>query len=656
MVDGLVSFILALIGLGFLVLIHEAGHYLMARRAGMRIEVFGIGFGRPIFSFMHKGVRINICWIPFGGYVKIAGMEAKKGEPQYQAPDGFFAKTPFARMKVALCGPLANILFALLAFSLIWVTGGREKSFSDVSGRVGWIDPTSELYAKGVRPGDVILSYNGKPVTSAKDHFYAAMTSGPQISVEVEKLSATKGESKRFTVEVRPYQHPLALEKGILTTGVSAPASFLVWNAPKGNSVQLASETQEKSGILPSDRLVWADGEFLFSQMQLSSLLNDGCLFITVLRDGKRLNLNVPRLPVGELKLSHELRGEISDWQYESKLQSIRTNQLWFLPYNLTSEGVVEGEISLLDNESKAKEGQRTLFNDKLLPHDQIVAVAGLSVSTAPEILKAFQEKHVLVIVDRAPTPKKPLSSYDADALFKAPYQSLQLSQLIQSIGSPEQMKQNGAFALLNPIAPKTRNELLEESGRKEEVAALKEEEEKFLQAIEDPQMRLQAQENLQSRGRQLFLGLSGVHDKVVLYNPSPLAICTSIWDEIYQTVVALFGGYLSPRWMSGPVGIVHVIQQQWSIGYKEALFWLGTISLNLAILNLLPLPVLDGGYVLLSVFEMITGVRFKVETIEKIVLPFAILLIILLVYLTYNDLVRLFGNVFAKLSIWSGG
>ena len=127
MVHGLLSFFLALIGLGLLVLVHEIGHFIMARRVGMRVEIFGIGFGRPLFSFFRNGVRFNICWIPFGGYVKIAGMESKKGEPLYTAPDGFFAKSPAARIKVALCGPLANILFAITAFFLIWATGGRAK-------------------------------------------------------------------------------------------------------------------------------------------------------------------------------------------------------------------------------------------------------------------------------------------------------------------------------------------------------------------------------------------------------------------------------------------------------------------------------------------------------------------------------------------------
>lgn len=655
MIDGMISFFLALIGLGILVLVHEAGHYLMARRAGMRVEVFGIGFGRPLFSFLHKGVRINICWIPFGGYVKIAGMDAKKGESLYKAPDTFFAKSPWARIQVALCGPLANVLFALVAFGLIWITGGREKSFSEVTGRIGWLDPQSELYGKGVRPGDLIFSYNGNPVRASKDHLYAAMTSGPQLLVEVETLGRAKVPRARFTVPVKPYQHPLALEKGILTTGVLAPASFLVWNKPKDGNGTIGSEAQEKSGILPSDRLVWADGEFLVSQMQLSSLLNDGCLFVTVLRNQKYHHLHIPRVLVGDLKLSAEVRGEISDWQYEGGLNSIRFNDLWFLPYNLTSDGTVEGDIRFIDHEMLAKEGRKPPRHDTLMSQDRIVAVSGQPVSSAPEILKACQEKRILVVVDRSPAPKRSLSFQDSDALFRAPYQSPELSELVQAIGTPDQMTQSGPFVLLHPIAPKTRNELLEASGRKDEVLAQKEEEERLLQSIEDPQMRLQMKEILQSKERQLFLGLSGVQDIVVLYNPNPLVVCASIGKEIYETVVALFGGYLSPRWMSGPVGIVHAIQQQWSIGYKEALFWLGTISLNLAILNLLPLPVLDGGYILLSLFEMITGVRLKVETLEKIVLPFAVLLIILLLYLTYHDLARLFSHVFSTLSVWKG-
>ena len=68
---------LAVFALGFLVFVHELGHYFVARREKMRVEAFSIGFGRPILAWKNKGVHWQIGWIPFGGYVKIAGMDSK---------------------------------------------------------------------------------------------------------------------------------------------------------------------------------------------------------------------------------------------------------------------------------------------------------------------------------------------------------------------------------------------------------------------------------------------------------------------------------------------------------------------------------------------------------------------------------------------------
>lgn len=630
--DGLVSFLLAIVGLGMLILIHELGHYFMALKAGMRVEAFSIGFGTPIFSFMHRGVRVSVCWIPVGGYVKIAGMEkGSKAPPE----EGFFAKSPFARIQVALWGPLANILFALVAFTCIWILGGREKPYGDVSPRIGWVDPQSALYAKGVRPGDKIISYNGAALRGAKDHFYAAMTAGPSLRVDVERR-----QQSPVTMLITPYQHPQAIESGILTTGVLAPANFLIWDP------SIASPLED-SGIRPKDRLLWIDGQPLFSSMQLSAILNNGCQYVTILREGKYVNVQVTRALVGELNVTQEVRGELSDWQYEGGLLSKKLNELWFIPYNINSTNVVESSLSLIDIDAKTRHQE----GETLLPGDKIVAIAGIPVHTSTDLLLALQEKRVLVAVERG-LPQSPTLD-QADSLLIAPYQSPDFLKLVQSIGTPSQLKESGNFLLLKPIVPKTRKALLESMGRKTEETS--KEELKALQSVEDPRAREALEHSLQLRDRQLMLGLVGVHDEVVLYNPTPLQICTSIVHEIYQTIEALFGGYLSPRWMSGPIGILHVIQQQWSVSAREALFWLGTISLNLALLNLLPLPVLDGGYILFALFEIVTGIRFKVETIEKIVLPFAVLLIILLVYLTYHDVIRIASHLLSSWSSWGG-
>jgi len=101
----------------------------------------------------------------------------------------------------------------------------------------------------------------------------------------------------------------------------------------------------------------------------------------------------------------------------------------------------------------------------------------------------------------------------------------------------------------------------------------------------------------------------------------------------------------LNPKWISGPVGIIQVVQDQWKLGINQALYWLGAISLNLGLLNLLPIPMLDGGTILISFIEWVSGKRLHPKTLEKIVLPFALLLIGFFIFLTYNDLSRLLSG-----------
>ncbi len=141
------------------------------------------------------------------------------------------------------------------------------------------------------------------------------------------------------------------------------------------------------------------------------------------------------------------------------------------------------------------------------------------------------------------------------------------------------------------------------------------------------------------------MLGLPNPQDRKVIYNPKPGALFTNVAHEIWGTLQALLSGSLSPKYITGPVGIVHVVHSQSMVSFKEALFWIGAISLNLGILNLLPIPILDGGTILLSFFEMVTKKRVKPKTLEKVVVFFAILLVTFFVFLTYNDIIRVFGG-----------
>ena len=354
MIVSLAYALLAILGLGFLVFIHELGHYWVARWKGMRVEAFAIGFGKPLYTWEWQGVKWHIGMLPFGGYVKIAGMQKEGNKEPSEIPDGFYGKKPWHRIQVALAGPLVNIAFALLVFTFLWFSGGRNKEFVEFTHRIGWVDPKSALYEHGVRPGDVIQKYDGRPFNGFKDLLIAAFMSEETTQIEGYKVDYQKGQRSDFNYTLRTYDNPNLLNKEKLSTiGVLSPASYLIYDGaiPKG-SPMLAS------GIQPGDRIVWADGEVVFSQQQMSSLINESTSFLTVQRGEQIFQTKTPRVQVGDLKLSGPERGEIDDWQHEASLKG-RLQDLYFIPYNLSPTAAVEGRLQFIDEEDQVKAFQK---------------------------------------------------------------------------------------------------------------------------------------------------------------------------------------------------------------------------------------------------------------------------------------------------------
>jgi len=650
MILNLLYILLAIFGLSILIFVHELGHYFMARRVGMRVETFAIGFGRPIYSWERNGVKWQIGWLLFGGYVKIAGQDNEDGRNPYEIPDGFFGKSPLDRIKVAFMGPFVNLVLAFLIFAFIWALGGREKNFTEFTQKIGWVDPRSELYSDGIRPGDEILAYNSQPFQSAKDHLYVPMTSSGAVDIKGIKINYAAGKKQPFDYKVKTYPHPQALEKGILTTGITASANYIVYSRLPGgqdNPLPEGSPLQH-SGIEYGDRILWADGNMVFSSQELSHLLNDHRVLLTIRRGDKILLKRVPRVPVQELKMDPEFKEELTDWQYEAKLNNIKLQKLYAIPYNLTNDGVVENEIKFIDRENENEAFPQYPFSANeapLLPNDKIIAIDGFPINTSYELLARLQKHYVNIIVERNKELTSPISWKLADEEFDNQMNWGELRKITQSIGTSHPIKEAGNYYLLNPITPKMRSDFELSPERQAWLNAELLEQKKEVENIEDPEKRAHAIALLKNQEKQLLLGLPGVQDRKVIYNPSPIAQFKSVFSEIWRTLTALVSGSLNPKWISGPIGIVQVVTDNWMIGIKEALFWLGAISLNLGVLNLLPIPVLDGGTILLSLFELVSRRRIHPKTLEKLILPFAVLLIAFFIFLTYQDIHRLFSG-----------
>lgn len=650
MILNLLYIALAFLGLSFLIFIHELGHYWMARRTGMKVETFSIGFGHPIISWLRDGVRWQIGWLPFGGYVKIAGQEIEKGSDPYANPDGFFGKSPWSRIKVAFMGPLVNIIFAVIAFALLWSLGGREKNFSEFTHKIGWIDPQSTLYAQGIRPGDEIASYAGNPYGGAKDNLYAPMTAGDALDVAGYKVNYATGEKSPFSHKVIPYPHPAAADKGLRTAGVLSTANYVFYNRLPGDKENPLPEGSPLvgSGIEYGDRILWMDGEIVFSMLQLSQMLNDHRALLTVMREGKPILKRVPRVLVQELKLDPAFKEELTDWQYEAQLQQVKLLKLYTIPYNLTNEGVVEQEVKFIDKEKQEEAFPSIVYSDLEAPlkaGDKIIAVDGQPIKKSSELFSKLQQHQVHLIVQRNPAEQDKILWSRADADFDHEIPTEDIANLAAGIGTGKVTTKSGSLYLLKPVTPKMLAEFSLPADKQEELTAEIVRQKKAVESIADPEKKSQALHQLERQQKQLLLGLPAVQDRKVTYNPGAVELFQSVFEEIYRTLKALVFGTMSPKFLSGPLGIVQVVHDHSMVSLKESLFWLGAISLNLGILNLMPIPVLDGGTIVITFIELVTRRRLSPKALERIIIPFAVLLIGLFIFLTYHDLIRIFGG-----------
>lgn len=646
MIFDFLYIVLAILGLGLLVFIHELAHYFMAKKEGMKIEVFSIGFGKPIYSWKRGKVKWQIGMLPFGGYVKIAGMEKPKGGKELSdIKNGFFGKTPFQRIKVAFAGPLANLVFAFLAFTLLWIAGGRQQDYQLFSKKIGLIDTNSTLYTKGIRAGDEILKYNGEPYRNFKDLIFASVSKEAELNIsgsQIDYYHQLKTKPFNWTLKTYPKEH--IGEKGFSTIGIESPASFLIYDQKR--TIAGGNPSIEASGIKNQDRLLWVDGQLIFSIPQLFESINEPTCFLTIKRNGKIFQDKFYKVKIEDLKITSYDADEINDWKYELGL-SQKLKELFFLNYYFNKKGVVENRLSLLDAKIADKIYQPGF--GALKRGDQIIAVDGVKISSSYDILKALQKRKVLVIVERGFNPSG-INSQNCDRYFDRVFLENDLLKVIQSIGLKNppfsSLSSSQGLQLLKPIEPMTLASLMQNSSQRELFNQELLKKKQLIAKNQDAKQRAADLSLLDKQKKELRLGIA-LLDVKVNYNPNPGTLFASCFKEMQKTITALFTGKISPKWMAGPVGIVQMMHRSWSVSFWEALYWLGFISLNLGLINLVPLPILDGGHIFFSIVESITGKPLKAKTMEKMIIPFMVLLIIFFVYMTYNDLLRLVKGFF---------
>ena len=245
---------LGLLGLGIVVFMHELGHFIAARLAGIDVEAFSIGWGKPILKKKIRGVEYRLGMFPVGGYCKMRGHDDIKGVDDEAvaagaAPDKgtYFGASPLRRIIVCLAGPLFNLIFAVAVFSVIWGTGrefwtqeNRIVLASEVSQRTSY--PADEA---GLRTGDRIIGVNGRPTNFSHEvRENIIFSPDRQLHVTVER----QGEVINF------YATPeLDRNTGAAILGIHFWTDTLVAGIIPDSDAAIA-------GILPGDRIVRING------------------------------------------------------------------------------------------------------------------------------------------------------------------------------------------------------------------------------------------------------------------------------------------------------------------------------------------------------------------------------------------------------------
>lgn len=277
----MLTIITALLVFSVIVLVHEYGHYKVARIVGIKVEEFAVGMGPVLYKKQKNGIIYSIRAIPLGGFCKMEGEEE-----DVKSKTSFSNKTVLQRFSVVAAGPVMNFVLALVLFIVI------ALSFGVPGTRIDFIDESSNEYAAGIRTNDKIISVNNKKAYIWEDiYFQIINTNRDSYSVVIER----DGKQKELNIK-NNYRKLVGITTNLVDGKSTTNISPTDMNSPA-----------YKAGIEDGDKVIKINGKSVDTWEEIISEINKG--------EGSVVKITVDR------------NGEIHDYEITPKTEiSVRYN------------------------------------------------------------------------------------------------------------------------------------------------------------------------------------------------------------------------------------------------------------------------------------------------------------------------------------------
>jgi regulator of sigma E protease len=591
--------ILVIAGIGLLIFIHELGHFLMAKKIGARVLAFSLGFGPAILKKQWGETEYRLSLFPLGGYVKLAG--ENPDEEKTGASYEFSSKSIGQRASVLVAGVALNALLAFVAFIVAFQIG-----VPFITSEVGDVIPGQPAWQAGIQKGDKITEIGGIDDPDFEDIFTVVALSNTTTGIPIK----VKRGNDIFRTEVIPMYDQ---EHGLQRIGIMPATSLEI---DKIFAFENNESPARDAGIQVKDLVVAVNGKRITSESEFREVESQSAgkeITLTLLRNGEEIKVKVTPSKISRWMLGLSGASSIID--------GVKYNSIASKAGLMKGDEIIEVNSNPIigftgfKNTFMAYEDKTCILTVKRNNKIILVSVPLEDAGAKEEFLKSITPFYGLTIDSVVPGfPAEKIGLQPGDKIISLNEKELHhwnelLLAVVSGQGKPITIGwMRGTEKLTSAIAPQKNGETAAGSI------------------------------GVKFREKTEFKKYGLIGSCVVGFKKAVINV-----QRLYLTLRGFFSQRLSTKNVGGFILIAQASYESAKVGMGKLVYFLGILSLQLALLNILPVPVLDGGHLLFLLIEKIKGSPVSQKTLSIAQYIGFAMIISLVIYATRNDIMRLF-------------